>query len=114
MSLAGNRYGVDTSLVGRRVECRYDPEDLSRIDIFFEGAPAGVGVPFIIGRHVHPAVPQADQPPAPTTGVDYLGMILAAEEAAAKDAIAFRDLAEPDRNDSNDNRDHNDSGEEAS
>jgi putative transposase len=93
VSLAGNRYGVDAALVGRRVECRYDPEDLSRIDIFFEGAPAGVGVPFVIGRHVHPAVPQADQPPAPATGVDYLGMVLAAEEAAAKDGISYRDLS---------------------
>ena len=102
VSLAGNRYGVDTALVGRRVECRYDPEDLSRIDIFFEGAPAGVGVPFVIGRHVHPAVPQADQPPAPATGVDYLGMVLAAEEAAAKDGISYRDLSDDDGQPSND------------
>jgi putative transposase len=82
--------------VGRRVECRYDPEDLSRIDIFFEGRPAGVGVPFVIGRHVHPAVPQAEQASPPATGVDYLGMILAAEQAAAKDGIAYRDLSADD------------------
>jgi putative transposase len=96
ISLAGNRYAVDPALVGRRVECRYDPENLSRLDIFSEGRPAGAGVPFVVGRHVHPAVPQAAQPPVSPTGVDYLGMILAAEEAAAKDAIAYRDLAAGD------------------
>jgi putative transposase len=100
VSLAGNRYAVDPALVGRRVECRYDPEDLSRLDIFFEGRPAGAGVPFVIGRHVHPAVPQAEQAPPPPTGVDYLGMILAAEEAAARDGIAYRELS--DANDTND------------
>jgi putative transposase len=98
VSLAGNRYAVDPALVGRRVECRYDPEDLSRLDVFFEGRPAGAGVPFVVGRHVHPAVPQAEQAPPQPTGVDYLGMILAAEEAAARDGIAYRDLSDPETN----------------
>lgn len=103
ISLAGNRYAVDPALVGRRVECRYDPENLSRLDVFFEGRPAGSGVPFVIGRHVHPAVPQAEQAPPTPTGVDYLGMILAAEEAATKDGIAYRDLSED--HDGNDEED---------
>jgi hypothetical protein len=30
--------------------------------------------------------------------VDYLGMILAAEEAAARDGIAYRDLSDPETN----------------
>jgi transposase InsO family protein len=105
VSLAGNRYAVDPALVGRRVECRYDPEDLSRLDVFLEGRPAGAGVPFVIGRHVHPAVPQAEQAPPTPTGVDYLGMILAAEEAAARDGIAYRELADPGHNDANDEED---------
>lgn len=96
VSLAGNRYAVDSLLVGRRVECRYDPEDLSRIDIFFEGRPAGTGVPFVVSRHVHPAVPQAQQAPPVPTGVDYLGMILAAEQAATREGIAYRDLGTDD------------------
>ena len=35
--LEGNQYSVDPALVGRRVELRYDPEDLSRLDVFYEG-----------------------------------------------------------------------------
>jgi putative transposase len=95
VSLAGNRYLVDPALVGRRVECRYDPEDLSRIDVFVEGAPAGAAVPFVISRHIHPAVPQAaGEERSEETGVDYLGLILAAQEEAATGSIAYRDIPE--------------------
>jgi len=81
--LEGNQYAVDPSLVGRRVELRYDPEDLTRIDIFYEGRPAGVATPFVIGRHTHRAVPQAARPAPAPTGIDYLGLVAAAHEEAA-------------------------------
>ena len=74
-SLEGNSYGVDPAFVGRRVELRYDPEDLSRIDVYLEGKPAGVATPFVIGRHTHRSVPQAKRPEPQPTGIDYLGMV---------------------------------------
>ena len=82
VSLAGNRYSVDPALIGRRVELRFDPEDLTRLEVYWEGHPAGQAIPFILGRHVHRQVPQA-QPPAPPapTGVDYLRLVLAAHDA---------------------------------
>lgn len=81
--LEGNAYAVDPALVGRRVELRYDPEDLTTVAVFFEGRPAGVATPFVIGRHVHRAVPQA-APPAPrATGVDYLAMVATAHDEEA-------------------------------
>jgi putative transposase len=93
ISLAGTPYRVDPALVGRRVELRFDPEDLTRLDVYWEGHPVGSAVPFIVGRHVHHQVPQAQPPtPAPTTGVDYLGLVLAAHEAEVLSQIAFRDL----------------------
>src|SRR5919109_2964687 len=93
VSLAGNRYAVDPALVDRRVELRFDPEDLTRLDVFWEGRPAGQAVPFIVSRHVHRQVPQA-QPPsaAPATGVDYLGLVLAAHDEQTLSQIAYRDL----------------------
>src|SRR5262245_44956833 len=64
--LEGNSYAVDPALAGRRVELRYDPEDLTRLDVFLDGRPAGQAVPFVTRRHVHRAVPQAARPgPAP-------------------------------------------------
>ena len=93
VSLAGTRYRVDPALVDRRVELRFDPEDLSRLDVFWEGQPAGQAVPFVVGRHVlRPAAPADPPAPAPPTGVDYLGMVLAAHDAELLGRIAFRDL----------------------
>ena len=92
--LEGNSYSVDPALVGRRVELRYDPEDLSRIEVFLDGKPAGAAVPFVIGHHVHQAVQPAPPPAADPTGIDYLGMVAAAhdEEAGAGTEIDFTRL----------------------
>ena len=81
--LEGNAYAVDPALVGRRIELRYDPEDLTTIAVFFEGRPAGVATPFVIGRHVHRAVPQATLPAPRATGIDYLAMVAAAHDEEA-------------------------------
>jgi putative transposase len=91
--LEGNSYGVDPALVGRRVELRYDPEDLSRIDVYLEGRPAGVAMPFVIGRHTHRSVPQAKRPEPQPTGIDYLGMVASLhEEAAGTGSIDFSQI----------------------
>jgi len=70
-------------LVGRRVELRYDPEDLSLIEVYFEGKRAGAATPFVTRRHVHRAVPQAARQVPVPTGIDYLGMVAAAHEESA-------------------------------
>ena len=93
--LEGNSYSVDPALTGRRVELRYDPEDLSRIEVFLDGRPAGAAVPFVIGRAgVHRAVQPPAPPAADPTGIDYLGMVAAAhdEEAGTGAAIDFTRL----------------------
>ena len=94
VSLLGNRYTVDPALCGRRVELRYDPEDLSRLSVHLDGLPAGDAVPFAVGRHVHPAVPQAARPPAPSTGIDYLGMVEVQHAEQTLGPIAFHKLTE--------------------
>ena len=81
--LEGNSYAVDPALTGRRVELRYDPEDLTVIEVFLDGRPAGAATPFITCRHVHRAVPQAARPGPAPTGIDYLGLVAAAHDEAA-------------------------------
>jgi putative transposase len=95
VSLHGNRYQVDPTLVGRRIELRYDPEDLTSLTVFVEGAAAGIATPLVIGHHTHPAVPQAARPQPPPTGIDYLGLLQAAHEHATTGHIAYRDLPLP-------------------
>jgi putative transposase len=92
--LEGNAYAVDPALAGRRAELRYDPEDLTRIEVFLDGKPAGAAVPFVTRRHVHRAVPQAARPDPDPTGVDYLGLVAAAhdEEAGTGAKIDFTRL----------------------
>jgi putative transposase len=106
--LEGNAYAVDPALVGRRVELRYHPEDLSRIEVFLDGKPAGAATPFITRRHVHRAVPQAARPEPAATGIDYPGLVAAAhEEAAGTGAkIDFTRLPMPASGD------HDDGGEQ--
>ncbi len=91
VSLEGNAYSVDPALVARRVELRYDPEDLGHVEVFYEGRSAGLATPFLIGRHTHRAVPQAARPLADATGVDYLGLVAAAhdEEAGTAAKVSF-------------------------
>jgi putative transposase len=93
--LEGNSYAVDPALTGRRVELRYDPEDLTAIEVFLDGRPAGTATPFITRRHVHRAVPQAARPDPAPTGIDYLALVAAArDEAAGTGAkIEFAQLA---------------------
>ncbi len=92
--LEGNSYSVDPALTGRRVDLRYDPEDLTSIEVFLDGRPAGTAVPFVIGRHVHRAVAPPPPPAADPTGIDYLGMVAAAhdEQAGTGAAIDFTQL----------------------
>lgn len=95
ISLEGNTYAVDPALVGRRVEVRYDPEDLTRLDVFCDDRPAGVAVPFTIGRHTAKAVPQAAKPAAEVTGIDYLAMVQAAHEDDTVGTIHYREIPLP-------------------
>lgn len=98
VSFQANRYSVDPSLIGRRVELRFDPEDLTTIDVYADGVAAGQAAPYTIGRHVHKAVPQArpeppPEPPAP--GFDYLDIVAKDHEASAEGLIYYRDIPLP-------------------
>jgi putative transposase len=96
ISLFGGTYQVsDLSLAGRKVECAFDPFDLSVLEIRWNGQPHGLAAPQKIRRHSHPkAKPEEpDVPPRPT-GIDYLGLIRAEhEEAVRRDRIRYDALA---------------------
>ena len=92
ITVEGNTYAVDPCLVGQRIEIRYDPEDLTRMDVYVGDRPVGVATPFTIGRHVAKRVPQAERPVAEATGIDYLGMVQAAHEDDTIGTIHYRDV----------------------
>ncbi len=83
--LFGGAYETDPVLAGRKVECVFDPFDLTVLEIFWNGSPYGTAVPRVIGRHSHPkAKPEEPGTPPPATGIDYLAIIAAEHEEAVR------------------------------
>jgi putative transposase len=94
VSLHGNAYEVDAVLAGRRVELLFDPFDLTRIEVRWQGRSMGDAVPHRIGHHVHakarpehPDRPDPSQPAA--TGIDYLGLVEARHTAELAERIRY-------------------------
>ena len=84
VSLLGNRYEVNQALRGRRVELRFDPYDLERIEVYYAGRPFGHALPHQIGSARAPAGPGAGRS-APAPERDRL---LAADRAGARARVA--------------------------
>jgi putative transposase len=100
VSLHGNDYEVDAALVGRRCELVFDPFDLTRIEVRFQERPFGLAVPLQIGRHTHPRADGRIEPPAASTGIDYLGLIAAQrDDELGGPRIDYSQLADPDPDD---------------
>jgi putative transposase len=97
VSVYANIFEVDAALVGRRVECVFDPFDLTTIDIRYQDRSMGPGVPQVIARHTHPmARPESRPAPAPT-GIDYLTLLAerhGAHLAGLAPAIDYTTLVE--------------------
>lgn len=95
VSLFGNQYELDPVLVGVHVELLFDPFDLSRIEVRYQGRPMGLAVPQRIARHTHPAVKPVAAPPPKASGIDYLGLVrdrLQGEQRSRLGGITYRDL----------------------
>ena len=98
ISLHANTFEVDAALIGRRVECVYDPFDLTDIEIRYQNRPMGHAIPRVIGRHSHPMARPEAAPAAPAvTGIDYLALLAdrhAAELAERSGPIDYSALVE--------------------
>ena len=96
VSLHGNTFSVDAALVGRKVACLFDPFDLTRIQLSYQGRPMGDGVPHLIRRHTHPqAQPDPADPPARSSGIDYLALVEARHTEALARRIDYATLPAP-------------------
>ena len=85
IKLFGGVYETDPALAGRKVECVFDPFDLSAVEVRWNGKPHGLAKPQHIGRHSHPNAKLEDPAgPPPATGIDYLAIIAAEHEQASR------------------------------
>jgi len=76
VSFEGNRYSVPPYLRGKRVELRYDPLDLTRLEVWYNDAFLELAEPEEIVTSTHPDVePDPVPKPPPDSGVDYLALL---------------------------------------
>lgn len=84
IELQGNTYRVDPQFVSRQIELRFDPFDLSVLEVWLDGICFGTANVVQQGREKHIAVerltPPGSQPAAPAqakTSLDYLALLRA-------------------------------------
>ena len=90
ISLHGNLYEVDPALVGRRVQLRYDPTDLSTVTVWHGDQPAGQATPAQLRAHVDPKLRNAiGLEPGPATGIRYLDAVVADHAHALRGHLSY-------------------------
>ena len=104
IELQGNRYEVDAHLAGRNLELRFDPFDLSHLEVFLDGISLGNAVVLHQGREKHIAVErlvtQPSQPPKPKSSLDYLAALRAEYQTQLRQAagpLQFTKLSPPQK-----------------
>ena len=109
ISFQSNRYRVPDYLRGQTIELRYDPFDLSHLELWFQDIFLQVAQPERLVKPTHPDLDLDPIPasPPPETGLDYLALLRAEHQRliqAQLDGIHFSQLASPPQAQQNDNR----------
>lgn len=99
VSMQGNRYEVDARLIGREVQIRYDPFDLSVIQVWHEGERFPDAAPHKLAREHDGRVRPRPERPAelPAGGLSYLNALLRKHQNEARAAlgrISFSNIQE--------------------
>jgi putative transposase len=85
IALQGNRYQVEPHLAGRTLELRFDPFDLSQIELYLDGTRLGLATVIVQNRQRHLAVErlatEPPDPPKPKSSLDYLAALRAEYQA---------------------------------
>ena len=97
ISFMGNRYQVPAFLRGQTLEIRYDPFDLSRLELWFQDTFLQLAQPERLLATHHPQVaPDPVPAPPPKTGLDYLALLRAEHQRLIQtqlDGLHFSQLA---------------------
>jgi len=79
IELQGNSYQVDAAFIGRTLDLRFDPFDLSTLELWFDGRCLGNAKVSVQNRQRHIQVEklatQPPTPPKPTASPDYLALL---------------------------------------
>ena len=84
----GNRYTAPGFLVGQTIQVRYDPFDLSMLEIWLNEQRLDNAQPARLQTTVQPGLtPDPTPPPRPTTGTDYLAMLRQERERLLREQL---------------------------
>jgi transposase InsO family protein len=108
LSLQGNRYQVEPRYAGRTLELRFDPFDLSQIELYLDGVSQGLATVMVQNRQRHLAVEhlatEPPEPPKPQSSLDYLAALRAeyhAQHQRELGPLQFARVTSPDAQASN-------------
>jgi putative transposase len=111
ISLQGNRYQVQPHWAGRTLELRFDPFDLSQIELYLDGQALGPATVLIQNRQRHLAVERLVteplDPPKPKSSLDFLAALRAehhAQQQKALGRLSFAQLPSSDESQTGTNR----------
>jgi putative transposase len=103
LSLQGNRYQVEPQWASRTLELRFDPFDLSQVELYLDGAGLGLATVLVQNRQRHLAVErlatEPPDPPQPKSSLDYLAALRAEYQARQQRALGplqFTQLSFPE------------------
>ncbi len=87
VSFESNTYEVDATLVGEKVEVRYDPFDLRELFIYFKERFVCTAKPIDLTREKHSQYQHLNADPAcdPKLSIDYLGLLSEQFQAGLKE-----------------------------
>jgi transposase InsO family protein len=74
IALHGNSYEVEHALAGRKVTLRYDPFDLSQLQVWLDGQRYPDPTPVNLRRQRRREAERLTATPAPATGLNYLAL----------------------------------------
>ena len=100
ISLQGNSYELDLSLVKKSVQLRFNPQDLSRLEVWFEGIQYADALPVNLPRGRHKALPELAEEVSESTGLNFLEAVktaVAKEQAdSLRNSLSFINLSKKD------------------
>ncbi|MBU0496116.1 MAG: DDE-type integrase/transposase/recombinase [Chloroflexi bacterium] len=86
--LQGNRYTVPGYLVSQQIELRYDPFDLTQVEVWLRGQPLVPATIHHLQTASQPGLALDPTPPAaPATGVDYLALLRQEHERLLREQL---------------------------
>jgi transposase InsO family protein len=98
-SFQGNRYRVAAYLRGQKIQLRFDPFDLTQIEVWFQNTFLQLAKLDRVVTTTHPDVePDPVPKPPPDTGLDYLALLRAERERLLQqqlETIHFTQLSQP-------------------